>query len=734
MIKYLPIAIVYGISLTAIKFFADDNISHLTSGRPSQNFDIMGMSFPRRFEVKLDSEYAKDAGLRAQGYEWTAYSDPELKHDLGKGFRYSNVISADGWMSYVTKEIFPQDVVYLKLRVYEQTTNLTVHTWYFRFKKNYQMTLDGRSYVMDTVSNARVVQDGDLVQVQFVKDKRTGQTRLVRKNTVLQRSRKSLLENKGDLPVGTTVKYTVPLFEQTNVHYVEEPTMVFFITPPHLKSYAKIILILINQMFNMQVDESYLTLPSQKPYYKTKYMVDEMGNLSSNGSGIPDLQTKTSIGLAQGQYFTFILQTIAQLKDVYGESVDKILQGNIGNILYIKSTDDSMLQTFEQLSGKMHRIEHDSQTISTDMYKVINRTDGKLSNNRTVREVPVISKNDMLKVTRGDLMVFGKNGGNPIWNTNQCSMPYSFTLLDHNPLEDFANPKKYSIRTVPTTANTMDFPLLANIPNFVGMVTKRVSQARLAERKIDLFKQTHKINGVSMSSDDLINKVDTEWLAEEIMRSINEQLAFNNDASANNSGQDDDVSDEELQSPEEAAETLTNQGDPEIIRKANETMEDNPDVAVAQQKQDAMADQIDKGIYAEGQLSKHDLLYIQDDDMKRALAAGYQQLIDQFSDANGQDGLSVDDDHNLRLGSQIMIKNLVNDSATQDADDSFGGDGLSGLLATQDADDTNAFSFEVEPAWFDYLAHLDNWDNILNGAYDQAVGEAYRSDEEDNGF
>ena len=61
------IASVYGISLTSIKFFADDNISHLTSGRPSQNFDIMGMSFPRRFEVKLDTKYTKDEALRTQG-------------------------------------------------------------------------------------------------------------------------------------------------------------------------------------------------------------------------------------------------------------------------------------------------------------------------------------------------------------------------------------------------------------------------------------------------------------------------------------------------------------------------------------------------------------------------------------------------------------------------------------------------------------------------------------------
>lgn len=291
-------------------------MSHLTSGRPSQNFDIMGMSFPRRFEVQLDKKFVMDNGLRAQGYRWSAYSDPGFEHELGKEFRYTNLISSDGWISYVTKGIFPNDVSYLKLEAYEQNTNLTMFTWYFRFKKGYQMSLDGRTFVVDNVSGKRVVLDGQLTQVQLVEDPKTHQRKMKRVSTVLKRDRVSLLENSSDIKVGDKVVLQVPLFSQVRVHYVEEPTIVFFITPPHLKSFARIILILINQMFNMQVDESYLTLPSQKPFYKTKYMIDEAGNLSSNGSGIPDLQTKTSIGLAQGQYFTLILQTLAQLDNI----------------------------------------------------------------------------------------------------------------------------------------------------------------------------------------------------------------------------------------------------------------------------------------------------------------------------------------------------------------------------------------------------------------------------------
>lgn len=82
--------------------------------------------------------------------------------------------------------------------------------------------------------------------------------------------------------------------------------------------YAKLILILIKQMVDANFEGSYLTKESQKPLYKTRYMLDELGNLQSEGNGIPALQTMLSIGLGQEQQFTLILQTLQQLKDVYG--------------------------------------------------------------------------------------------------------------------------------------------------------------------------------------------------------------------------------------------------------------------------------------------------------------------------------------------------------------------------------------------------------------------------------
>ena len=97
--------------------------------------------------------------------------------------------------------------------------------------------------------------------------------------------------------------------------------MIFLVTPPHLMSYAKLILILLKQMVDVEFESSYLTKENQKPLYKTRYMLDELGNLQSEGHGIPGFQTMLSIGLGQDQQFTLILQTLQQLRDVYGVMV-----------------------------------------------------------------------------------------------------------------------------------------------------------------------------------------------------------------------------------------------------------------------------------------------------------------------------------------------------------------------------------------------------------------------------
>ena len=47
--------------------------------------------------------------------------------------------------------------------------------------------------------------------------------------------------------------------------------------------------------------------------------------------------------MTQEQQFTLILQTLQQLRDVYGDSVDKIVQGNTSNIVKLFNNESNPL-------------------------------------------------------------------------------------------------------------------------------------------------------------------------------------------------------------------------------------------------------------------------------------------------------------------------------------------------------------------------------------------------------
>ena len=56
------------------------------------------------------------------------------------------------------------------------------------------------------------------------------------------------------------------------------------------------------------------SVAAKKSLDKTRFMLDELGNLQSEGHGIEDFDTILSIGLGQ-PHFTLISQTLQQARD-----------------------------------------------------------------------------------------------------------------------------------------------------------------------------------------------------------------------------------------------------------------------------------------------------------------------------------------------------------------------------------------------------------------------------------
>lgn len=773
------IASVYGIALTALSFFTDPKISRLTSGRPSQNFDMVGLAFPRRIEVRFDQDYMKKYSLRDNRYKWTAYHDVEMTKPY-KNCEYENVVGADGWVQYAFKPIFQENVTYLKLEIVEANTNQLMKEFKFKFTKGYQQSLSGRTFIKDPVSHQRIVKDGTLEEIvsEKIRDgsgkpkydadghaiyrETLGHTEI--EKSFIDISRKSSVKDNSDLrgiqyseamsgnttsPTNLKKVMKVPAIAQIEVHYTERPKAIFVVTPPHMMEYAKLILIMIDQMFNMQVDSAYMTLPSQKPFYGTKYMLDEVGNLQSGGSGIPGLQTKESIGLGQSQQYTLILQTLQQLKDVYGDSIDKILEGNTSNLVYLKSTDDSMLSTLEQLSGITHEAHIDSKSVTKDTKAVMNNTDSKTTHTISIKEKPVITKNDMLHIPTCNDMVFAAD--NPIWSTNQTALPMAWRL-HKNLVHDPAQPS-YALSDVPSTSNTNDFDRLQNQPDFFRMVDKRVKQARLAPDMTRRYRILHgldlhgshennlvvsdpdvdsKLDGIELSDDEL-SRIDHNQLANDIMDGINRTIRFQNKkALADAKGDADDEAEIEEMQEDLTGIPAIDYDENSMVEKANGIVssrkaENNADFQTSKAESEKQYADENKKEFFNNRLSKKDVL--NNNTYRNEFVQAFQNCRDAF---NNDPELMLDSSNNLRLKNSGVIL-LKNNSSSLDK--GLNKDDSNTNYASND-DQTNgydeALTYTYEDAFGDYLIQHHDWSQIAGGQWLEELEKVNSDYENDN--
>lgn len=684
------IASVYGIALTAMSFFTDPTISTLTSGKPSQNFDAKGLSFPRRVGVRFASEYLEKYRLVGLQSVWSAYEDPKFEKQLdNKLFGHTQIIDREGWARYFFDGKFPNRKSYIKLEIRNPKTQLLVRSFYFEVELTYKTDLSGRRYVKDPVLNEKIIKDGTLTEMRF--NKKSGEYEY--KDTLVKRRYHDLLNQE----LGEQVVH-IPAFSQKTVKYTERPKAIFFITPPHLMSYAKLILILIKQMVDVNFEGSYMTKDNQKPLYKTRYMLDEVGNLQSEGNGIPALQTMLSIGLGQDQQFTLILQTLQQLRDVYGDSVDKIIQGNTENIVFLKSTDDSMIDTLVKMSGTTHESRVDQKTVTRDNERILNQNEGKISYTMQTKERPVLQFNDFMFIEARNSIII-KAGTSPIWNRNESAYPMSYRLFQN---QINLPGKKFSLQTIPTNSSAKDFDVRKNQPDFFNMLEQRLKQARMA----DSMKQAY-LEAYGLSETDLIRQ-DQNVVADDIMHAINSRL-FN-------------ISHRSVSSMEniEDIEEIDEYGN--IL----DTAVDNVEVAQEAAKAQNVQSEHQKKRYAGGQIRREDLISIGGQvnrQLDKVLATAYAESRSYFEDAPG---FRTSENGELLSDSGILYVRSSNGSNKEDID---------ALQEAERDEDSRVFGddfignetfFEVTDAFIKYLSGLESWQDLAQGRFDQEANRAYQ--------
>lgn len=701
-------ASVYGIALTAMSFFTDPTISTLTSGRPSQNVDLGGLSFPRRFGVRLTSHFMKSQSLTGLQTVWSAYSDPMFQNDLGKDFRHEDMLSREGWARYYFKGIFETPDAWIKLEIRNPQSGALVRQFFFHFTKSFQLSLNGRRFVKEPVTGAKQIKNGVLREMRPVTDENGIVTEYTYASTQYRQQRLDM-SGGGAAPELSTAQ--VRAIQQFSVRYSEQPKAVFLITPPHLTKYAKLVLILLKQLVDLNFDKSYMTKSNQKPLYKTRFMLDELGNLQSEGHGIAGFETMLSIGLGQEQQFTVILQTLQQLRDVYGESVDKIVQGNVSNIIYLKSTDDSMLETLEGLTGQTHRGYRNSKSVTQDVTKVAGsgRTEGKVSYTFSLEAEPLISKNDLLFLAPRNSVVL-RAGDPPIWNRNETILPMAWRL-HQNRIRHAGH--EYGLQTIPTMSTAAEFDVRMNQPDFVKAVGKRLAQATQAEVASQQYRELYGYEDID------IKRLDPDAYADEVMQLIVSMI----NAEAGVTGPEVGAMD-----PEMSASFSAIDDDDVIEDHAAEQV-----AAVRKVAYDAYVGQR----YAEKQVSREMLV-------TESGAAKLRKLDNEIAEAYREcrTELEQDEDH-FRVngsgellsadGSRVYIRHTrhedlaaLNAAAGQTNSRTFGEGAL-------DLDDLDASAqVEITADFYVFLASLESWVTLGNGSFERAMAREVRYAREDH--
>ena len=454
-----------------------------------------------------------------------------------------------------------------------------------------------------------------------------------------------------------------------------------------------------------------MTKDNQKPLYKTRFMLDELGNLQSEGHGISGFETMLSIGLGQEQQFTLILQTLQQLKDVYGDSVDKIVQGNTSNIVFLKSTDDAMIDTLQKMSGTTHKSFTDSKTITRDMQKLMMQNEGKASYTMTTKEVPVISYNDMAFISERNSIVF-RAGDSPVWNRNETILPMSWRLFKNTIIQPGKN---YSLQTIPTLSSALDFDIRQNQPDFIKMLDKRMAQAGKAASAMEMYKNAYKYTDTELA------KLDIDAYSDEIMDLINAMLNDSLGKGSSVESDEDDIfeGDDVVNIDDWDDDMLENHYVDDMDENNSygvlniDDIEDNDDVQKEAARRQAQRDERDRKIYAGGYISKSMLVnpdgsvksHAFDKDFSEVFANNMGSILSDkqyFDDVDGNLYGKNGKPYIVKADNNAMLAHM-NEAAQNEDSNVFSEENIN------EADLSEFSTYVITDAFYQFLASLDAW-------------------------
>ena len=191
--------------------------------------------------MRLHTDFIKRYHLTGMQAKWMSFEDPDFRTPMGKDFYHEDMITREGWANYYFKGKYPKDVAYVRCQIVNSSSGMLLQTFYFKFQKSYQTSLDARYYITDPVLGNKIVKNGILTELRPVKNKKTGEVTFRPGSAVFSQEKLTAqdvvdydLEQydpkdvKGSASHNLT-KVSTPAIVRTNVRYCETPKMVFLV-------------------------------------------------------------------------------------------------------------------------------------------------------------------------------------------------------------------------------------------------------------------------------------------------------------------------------------------------------------------------------------------------------------------------------------------------------------------------------------------------------------------------
>lgn len=446
-----------------------------------------------------------------------------------------------------------------------------------------------------------------------------------------------------------------------------------------------------------------ITLPEVELWDEavSNYTVDELSHVGLSGD-MNDIVSIEYVGEEEVQCIAIEDEDHLYLTDGF------IPTHNTSNIIFLKSTDDSMLDTLEKMSGKRHTVYRDTETITEDLGRIVMKNEDKRTVTLTSKEEAVITYNDLAFLSERNSIVF-RAGDSPIWNRNELVLPMSWRLFSNKIVHPGHD---YTLQTIPTLSSAIDFDVRQNQPNFEAMVNKRMIQALYADEAAQMYKDAYGYD------DYQVERLDPDVYSDAVMDIIEAKIAYKEGRDRTNYIA--------VVHPEK-----------HFGKSVPETEVNQEQIAMTKQK---VAEQRSYSLkrYADGMIAQDDLAQFDEGGVIINVNHNFDEIFvdvfKEFKEEFARDSRnftirngSLMDSRGMRMfierAEQTNRDTTVINMKSRDQESRvYVNDG-------RDLQATDLYSYTVTDAWYRYLVSFDSWKQLCGGRFDMAVKKRIMADE-----